>query len=398
MTGKTAAPSASGGFGPGFERRKRYGRLTERDCALLEELRATVERHSSDLVERFYQHLLSYDELKPFLAPPGTVERLKGLQRDYLLSLVSGRYDEAYAHDRLRIGRTHSRIGLDPEWYLGTYGVYLDLLFPLVFEHFGHDVRAAVQAASAVTKVMILDMQLVLDAYYGVQQQQALQRSAQLAAVGELAASIAHEVRNPLAGMKGALEILRKDLAQRANQEIVDELLAQIDRLEHLVRDLLTFARPRVVQRERFDLHELLDRLLRRYQEQSEAQNVTVERRYEPGTGWLDADASQLEQVFINLIHNALQAMPEGGALTVVTRAAESGIEIAFTDSGKGIPAGDLNKVLQPFFTTKHRGSGLGLPIVIKIAEAHGGTLRLTSEPGRGTIASVTIPARERPR
>jgi signal transduction histidine kinase len=192
--------------------------------------------------------------------------------------------------------------------------------------------------------------------------------------------------------MKGALEVLRKDIALQPNLEIVDELLAQIVRLENLVRDLLTYSRPSAPSRQRFDLHGLLDRLLRLCIEQAGADGVTLQRIYEPETGQLEADPGQMEQVFLNLVHNALQAMPEGGTLTVTTSAVPSGIEIGFADSGKGIPVSDLHKVDQPFFTTKHRGSGLGLSIVKKIVEAHGGSVRLTSEVGRGTNVAVIVP------
>jgi signal transduction histidine kinase len=375
-------------------RRKQFGRLTDADCALLKELREVFSKHSEEVVDRFYAHLFEFDEMRPLLDGQGSLERLKDYQRDYLLSLSSGEYDEAYARDRLRIGRQHSKIGLDPEWYLGTYGLYLDLLLPLIHERFGEDVRGAVRASAALTKLMILDMQLVLDAYYGIRQKQAIEKTEQLAAVGELAASIAHEVRNPLAGMKGALEVLSKDL-EPSNQEIVDELLAQIERLEHLVRDLLTYARPRALVRRTFDSHELLDRLLRLYKDQCDAQQVTVQRVYAPGTRRLNADPRQMEQVFLNLIHNALQAMLEGGTLTVITGTTAGGIGITFEDTGKGIPPTDLPKVHQPFFTTKHRGSGLGLPIVKKIVEAHGGWFRLASKAGDGTSATVVIPSSE---
>jgi signal transduction histidine kinase len=109
----------------------------------------------------------------------------------------------------------------------------------------------------------------------------------------------------------------------------------------------------------------------------------------------LNADPRQMEQVFLNLIHNALQAMPEGGKLTVITGTSAGGIEITFEDTGKGIPLTDLPKVHQPFFTTKHRGSGLGLPIVKKIVEAHGGWFRLVSKAGDGTSATVVTPSSE---
>jgi two-component system sensor histidine kinase HydH len=377
-----------------FERRKEFGCFTAADAALLQELREVFARHSDEVVDRFYSHLGSFDELRPLLSDEDSMQRLRGFQRDYLLSLASGRYDEAYAAQRRRIGQTHNRIGLGSQWYLGTYGLYLDILFPLIHQQSGRDVRRAMRGCAALAKLIILDMQLVLDAYYGIRQREAVERSEQLAAVGELAASIAHEVRNPLAGMRGALEVLTKDL-QAENREIADELLAQIDRLEHLVRDLLTYARPRVLNRQPFDVHELLDRLIRRYREQFESPQVAVRRVWGPGTAQLVADPLQMEQVFLNLIHNALQAMPDGGELAVITRATPGGVEISFEDTGKGISPADLPKVQQPFFTTKHRGSGLGLPIVRKICEAHGGTLRIESQVGRGTSATVLIPYAE---
>jgi len=194
--------------------------------------------------------------------------------------------------------------------------------------------------------------------------------------------------------MKGALEVLRDELAVKpSNAEIVDELLAQIDRLEQLVRDLLTYARPRALNRQPFDLQELLDRLLRRYKESVDDAGITIHRIYGPGTGSVTADLQQMEQVFLNLIHNAVQAMESGGTLTVSTRAGDGDIAISFRDDGKGIPPGDLARVFQPFFTTKHRGSGLGLPIVKKIVEAHGGSIEVETEPGEGTTATVKLPS-----
>jgi len=374
-----------------FEERKRFGRFGSEDAALLAELRPVFEKHADAVVESFYDHLLRFAPLRSLLAGAGTIDRLKERQRRYLLSLVSGTYDASYVSDRLRIGEIHDRIGLDPEWYLGAYGLYLDLLLPLIDEGFAEDPARGVRAQAALSKLFMLDVQLVLDAYYGMRQKKAVEHSQQLAAVGELAASIAHEVRNPLAGMKGALQILSKEL-EPASQEIVGELLAQIDRLEQLVRDLLTYARPRALRRRSFDLHDLLDRLLRVHEDESEAYNVTVRRSYGPGAGKVVADPDQMEQLFLNLIHNALQAMTGGGTLTIDTRAVNGEVVVTLEDAGKGIPASDLPKVLQPFFTTKHRGSGLGLSIVKKITEAHGGALEIRSELGCGTTVTVAIP------
>ncbi len=146
--------------------RKRFGCFAEEDARLLAELAPTIERHARAFVDRFYDHLMATAALRPFLADPAVVQRLKRLQFEYLLSLVSGNYGEAYAESRRRIGRIHERIGLDPQWYLGTYGLYIELLLPLVHDHFRAEPAKAMRACVALSKLVILDMQLVLDAYH----------------------------------------------------------------------------------------------------------------------------------------------------------------------------------------------------------------------------------------
>ena len=376
-----------------FGERKRFSGFTDEDAALLAELRPVFEREADGIVERFYDNLQRIAELRPLLADPATVRRLKAAQRHYLVSLAAGSYDAAYAETRLRIGQVHDRIGLEPQWFIGSYGLHVELLLPHLYGHFAGDAAKAVRASGALIKLLLLDVQVALDAYYEIRHRRELERSEQLAAIGELAASIAHEVRNPLAGMKGALEILRADLVVKPrNREIVDELLGQIARLENLVRDLLTFARPSAVSPRPFDLHEMLDRLLRMYEDQAEAARITIERSYGPGTTRLTADPQQMEQVFFNLLQNAIQAMEDGGTLTVTTAATTGEIAISFRDTGPGVAPSNLARVFQPFFTTKHRGSGLGLPIVKKIVEAHRGSIELASTAGRGTAATLRLP------
>ena len=391
-----------GGVGGGpaepmdFSERKRFGRLSDDDARLLAELRPAFERDADRFVDEFYAHLQSTPALRPFLSDPATVKRLMVAQKRYLISLTCGDYGEEFARSRLRIGQVHERIGMEPQWYLGSYGLYMDLLLPTLHEHFRDDPAKALRASAALSKLLLLDMQLALDAYYETRHRKEIRRSEQLAAVGELAASIAHEVRNPLAGMKGALEVLRTELSVKpSNLEIVDELLAQIARLENLVRDLLTFARPSAIAVQGFDLHDMLDRLLKMYKDEAEAAKITINRVYGPGTGRISADPQQMEQVFFNLIHNAIQAMEEGGTLTVATQATRAATVISFRDTGKGVPADDLGRIFQPFFTTKHRGSGLGLPIVKKIIEAHGGFIEVDSTQGEGTAATISLPCTE---
>jgi len=373
--------------------RMRFTGITEGDIALLTDLRPVFERVADRFVDAFYAHLLSSAVLRPFLVDPAVVERLKRAQREYTLSLTSGRYDEAYVGRRMVIGRVHARIGLAPQWYLGTYSLYHDLLVPKVHEHYAADPPKGIRAAAALSKVLILDMQIVLDAYYELRETKAIERSEQLAAVGKMAASIAHEVRNPLAGMRGALQILQRDQSMKSDtHEVMDQLIGQIDRMEGLVRDLLDFASPRPLALRAFDMHELLDRLLGSYEDRAEAAGITFERCYAPETNRIVADPQRMEQVFLNLLENAFQAMDSGGTLTVQIAATARGTIVTLADEGHGIAPDVLPQIFQPFYTTKHRGSGLGLSIVRSIVENHGGTIDVRSELGEGTIVELRLP------
>jgi signal transduction histidine kinase len=379
-----------------LKERKRFIAFTRDEERILTELRPALTAHADEIVEAFYKHLIEFEALRPLLSDPEVVKRLRKAQKKYLLSLTSGRYGKRYLEDRLRIGRAHEMIGLLPQWYMGTYSFYIDLLHPIVLRHYDGDRSLTMKACHALSKLMNLDAQLVLEIYFDTRQQKAVERSEQLAAVGELSASIAHEVRNPLAGMKGALEVLRKGMeADSSKREIMDELVAQIVRLETLVRDLLTFAQPRPLNRHPVDLHEILERVLRLVQDGLESAEIRVDRKYQDAIAPVFADPQQLEQVFLNLIENAVQAMEGGGTLTLDTTERNGTVTITFRDTGKGIPPADLHRIFHPFFTTKHRGSGLGLSIVQKIVEAHEGSLRVESEPGQGTRIMVLMTRRE---
>jgi signal transduction histidine kinase len=382
--------------GRDLKERMRFSRFTPEDAKLLQGLRGPFQERAGEIVEIFYRHLSSFGALSHLISDPESLSRLKRVLASYVVSLTRKDHGRRYVQDRLRMGQTHEQIGLAPQWYLGAYCVLLDQLLPIVNERYADEPGKATRATLAVSKLMNLDMQIALDAYFETRQRRAVERSERLAAVGELAASIAHEVRNPLAGMKGALQVLRKDLVlDSSKRDVMDELLAQIVRLENLVRDLLNYARPNPLNLQPVDLHNLLDRSLRLLQDSVERSGITVSRTYGPHKSPIVADPLQLEQVFLNLIGNAVQAMGEGGTLTITTRFKEESVDILFQDEGKGIPPGDLPHIFQPFYTTKHRGSGLGLSIVKKIVEAHGGTVEVDSAPGEGTTAAVTLPRLE---
>jgi signal transduction histidine kinase len=214
-----------------------------------------------------------------------------------------------------------------------------------------------------------------------------------LAAVGELAAMVAHEVRNPLAGIRGGCEILLEGYTPGdARHDIGVEIIHQVDRLTRTVHDLLTFARPRAVDPVPTDMHALIDRILQNLRDDPGNAAIEVVRDFSDDVSVVQVDGRQIEQVFLNLVLNAIQAMQHRGRVTISTRAGHRDLVVSVADSGPGIRPDAIAHIFQPFFTTRSQGTGLGLAIVKKIVEAHGGRIEAASPPGSGAVFTVTLP------
>ncbi|HUT32324.1 MAG TPA: ATP-binding protein [Planctomycetota bacterium] len=217
--------------------------------------------------------------------------------------------------------------------------------------------------------------------------------SERLAAVGQVAAGIAHEVRNPLSGIKMSAQVLRRRL--RELDPTVDEsasiLLAEVSRLEVIIDDLLTFARPTTLKAEPSDLNAVIGGVLDFMARQLDHAGIAVRRELAEGLPAAPLDPQRIRQVVLNLVLNAAEAMPNGGTLVARTRATDREVVAEFDDTGHGIAPEVAGKVFEPFFTTKPGGSGLGLGISRTLTEAHGGTL--TFRPlSQGTRFVFTIP------
>ncbi|HZE88948.1 MAG TPA: ATP-binding protein [Verrucomicrobiae bacterium] len=217
-----------------------------------------------------------------------------------------------------------------------------------------------------------------------------------LAAIGETAATIAHEVRNALAGISGTIAVLKgRPLWKELPEGVGDEVDLQVTRIAHIIDDLLAYARPGRLLPRPAELHTILDRAIAALATSPDSVEKSIRREFAHGEFAVDADSARLEQAFQNVIINAYQSMSPGGTLRIVTRRVGPSVEIGFSDDGVGMPADLRDRVFEPFFTTKARGTGLGLPIVRSIIEAHHGTVRLTSAPGSGTTVTFTLPVRE---
>lgn len=220
-------------------------------------------------------------------------------------------------------------------------------------------------------------------------------RQDQLAAIGRMAASIAHEIRNPLAAMRGSIQMLRHEMEGESSQaELMEIILRESDRLNRIITDFLNYARPRSASHAKVDIGELLNQTftLLRYSPEID-QRQSVEDEVIDGPLMADADAEQLQQVFWNLARNALQSMPEGGTLRAqVSRNTKNRIRLTFSDTGRGMSPAQVEHLFEPFSSTTG-GTGLGLSIVYQIIREHGGTINVRSLEGQGTTITIELPS-----
>ena len=226
--------------------------------------------------------------------------------------------------------------------------------------------------------------------------EQQMRLKERMAALGQMAAGMAHELRNPLAAISGSVQYLKGDLRPTGETlELMDIILRESQRLDQAIRDFLTFARPGQFTAERCDLVRLVDdhlKLLRNSREFTGAHRV--ETRYAAGEVWCEMDPNRMKQVFWNLSTNALKAMPQGGALTIAIDqdVSRNEVEVAFRDEGVGMDDRTREGYFQPFRSAFDEGTGLGAAIVYRLVEEHGGRIELESSPGQGTTVRIVVP------
>jgi two-component system sensor histidine kinase PilS (NtrC family) len=214
-----------------------------------------------------------------------------------------------------------------------------------------------------------------------------------LASLGRMAANIAHEIRNPLASLSGAVEVLAGGGTFDETRDRLGQIvLKETARLNNIIREFLEYARPAPLHRESVNVAEALDEVLLLLEHRATPGTLKVVREFPPALMW-NVDRQQFRQAIWNLCVNAFQAMPEGGELRVTTAVTGRNLVLRVSDSGEGIVATDLAQIFEPFFSTKADGSGLGLALVHRIVQEHGGEIDVQSRPGAGTTFTLTIPA-----
>lgn len=338
-----------------------------------------------------------------FTGDEAQIERQRRAFTRWLGELFTGGYDADYFRRRIEIGRVHVRVGL-PQHHMFT-----------AMEMVWQEMRTAAAAKRAdlpeiddklcsLHKLLTLETTVMLESYkeqYAARvreeertaAEEQLTRSEHLAQIGQLAASLAHEIKNPLAGISGAIQVLRDQMDPAdPRQPVIREILAQIGRLDATVKDLLVYSRPRPPEYRPCDLPATVNRVLKLIGDATALRSVPMSLHVEPQVPPVPVDVRQIEQVIMNLLFNAAHACKAGGTIRIHVSAAERRVILEVIDSGIGMTDEVAAKAFEPFYTTKARGTGLGLPICKKIVEGHGGTINLRSEPGLGTTVRVELP------
>lgn len=385
-----------------FEEIKSYVEFTPEDGRLVAAMADRVRPLLGGVIERFYDALLQNKTARAvFTGGAPQLARQKKLLTEWLRGVFAGDYGRSYFENRLRIGDTHLRVGL-PQRYM-VLG--MEIIWRELSRGLKHVVpKPTARELESLHKVLSLDLTIMLESYQlrfadqirgheRAAMEEKLTRAEHLAEIGQLAASLAHEIKNPLAGISGAIQIIGESmLADNPHRSIVGEILGQITRLDATVKDLLLYARPSPPMVSGVRLEGLVPRVLMLLREEPALRKVSVRNSCHPADAELVADEGQLAQLLMNLILNAAHASDEGATIHVSFEVDGAGTTITVEDFGQGMSPEVLATAFQPFFTTKAKGSGLGLSICKRIAESHGGHISLESQRGEGTKVTILLP------
>ncbi|MFP4225240.1 MAG: PAS domain S-box protein, partial [Desulfobacterales bacterium] len=228
------------------------------------------------------------------------------------------------------------------------------------------------------------------------QTQEQLLHSEKLAAMGRLTSQLAHELNNPIYGIMNTLELLKTEIPpENKRRKLLDMSLSETVRLADMLRKMLSFSKPEQEEKSATDVNKILDELIMLHEKQLQEHDIKVHFDLEEGLPPVHASPNQLRQVFLNMIGNARDAMPDGGSLTIATARDNGQVRIDITDTGSGIKEENLDKIFDSFFTTKAsvKGVGLGLSVCYGFIKEHGGDIRVESTPGSGTTFTITLPS-----
>ncbi|MCA9629198.1 MAG: histidine kinase [Myxococcales bacterium] len=377
-----------------FESVKEYVGFGEEAARLLRELHPLAEPHYERIVDDFYEAIQRHpDAHQAITGGDAQIQRLKRTLVRWVESVLLGPHDEEYVATHARIGRVHVRIALPQEFMFTAMNRIRTALTRIIIESYREDHDTCARTIQAVGQILDLELALMLDTYREdlTERMRAHER---LATIGQLAASVGHELRNPLGIIESSLYLLRNRVADLAAsdpkvEKHLGRIATQVRVCNSTITQLLELARSRPPTRAWRNLLQLMEIAI-------EYAPLGPESRVEldiPQAFEVLADADQLRQVLINLFHNAVQARPDV-TIRVSARSVPGGHEIDVADDGPGIPSDIRSRVFDALFTTRAKGTGLGLSLCRRILEAHRGEIGIVPSEA-GTIFRIWLPDHE---
>jgi signal transduction histidine kinase len=385
-----------------LEKLKKHIDFHADDVANLRVLGTHLEPFLDEVTDTFYRRLFTDPQARRiFSEGEPQIARQRKVFRLWLGELFCGRYDTAYFQSRVAVGRTHVKVGMPQHFMFTAFEIVRQALQEAIDRA---DVPEPELKMRSLNKLLTLETTMMLESYKehyasNIRREERtvveekLTRAEHLAQLGQLAASLAHEIKNPLAGISGAIQVIRDGmLSDNPHREVIREILAQINRLDDAVKDLLVYARPRRPVLTSCNLAAVVDRVVKMHLGVSHLRGMQVRVTAPPDLPAVPVDAGQFEQLLVNLLFNAAHASPKDSHIDIALKAVNGRVCLTVTDYGHGMDDQTCDRAFEPFFTTKAKGTGLGLPICTKIVEAHGGTLKLQSRIHCGTRAIVELP------
>lgn len=369
-----------------------YVGWTEDDAARVLAIAPLARAQIPALVDDFYEEIERHPNARKVITGgQAQIERLKGTLARWVEELLSGTYDAEYVARRWWVGWRHVEIGLDQAYTNVALSRLRSGLVRAVSQAWQGDAAACELSIRSLNKLLDLDLAIIEDAYQA-EYAQRLQRNERLATLGQIAGGVAHELRNPLNVVKTSVYYLlnARNLTPEKKLEHLERIERQVELADKVIQSLSSFARMPIPNLVPFDASALIHETLA---SAPPPESVSVSIRFDPEFPETLGDPGQLQIVFSNLIRNACDAMPDGGRLEIAGRYEGDCVRIALTDSGVGIPSELLPKILEPLFSTKARGLGLGLAIARSILEKNEGSLQVESIPGTGSTFTVRLKA-----
>ncbi len=384
--------------------RQAFLQITEEDSKRVRALAPIFGQFANEFVERFYDHLFAHPSTASFLVDPALVARLKQTQRQYFESLLEAKLDANYVEERMRIGMAHAAVGLEPQWFLGAFNQYVQHCFRFFAEQSAGDHRQYVESTLALTKFILLDIGLSLDAYFQSSTEK-LRRALELyeqsnVELSEFAHLVSHDLKTPLATVAALCEEFLDEFGSRVPAEarkLVDAARNRTMKMTGMIDELLalsaTAAQP--VQRARVSARALLDEVIDRVRQEIGDRAIRLEVPDQMPE--IHVHPGRFRETFYQLMSNAVKFMDkEPGRIGVTVETVRNEHVFCVSDNGPGIAPADQAKIFVPFQRLPHHrdrpGSGLGLYFVRRMVEQRGGRVWVESRPGEGCKFYVAIP------